>query len=261
MTTTSNPARIAIVTGAAKGIGYAIACRLADDGLDVAINDIASKTERLKEVVKEIQAKGRKCIAVPGDVSNEDDMKSMVEKTVQELGGVDCMIANAGICVLAPFLDSTVEELERSHAVNVRGTMLCFKYAAAQMVKQGRGGRLVAASSTSGRDGQGGLSAYCATKFAIRGLTQAVAIEMIKHDITANAYAPGIINTGIEVQNNLPNGMEGVAEIAKNMFAIPPYVKRAEPDVIASIVSYLCKPEAYFITGQTISVDGGWKLS
>jgi len=251
--TTETPTpRVAIVTGAAQGIGYVIAHRLADDGLDVAINDISSKSARVDEVVREIQKKGRKSVAVLADVSVEDDVKAMVQKTVKELGGLDCMIANAGIVPIGPFLESSVQQLERTLSINVCGTMLCFKYAALQMVEQGRGGRLIAASSAAGKEAMAYLSAYSASKFAVRGLVQAVALELVPHRITANAYAPGAINSGIKLEGDTS---------AQQLAPSPPGVQIADPDVVASLVSYLCKPEAYFINGQTISMDGGWRPS
>jgi len=246
--------RIAIVTGAARGIGRSIALKLADDGLDVAVNDIAQQKEHLDEVVKEIEAKGRKAVAVIADVSKEEEVKAMIEKTVEVLGGVDCMIANAGIVRAVRLLDSDTESFDRTIAINLRGPMLCFKYAAQQMVKQGRGGRLIGASSAAGREGLPMLSAYSASKFGIRGLMQSAAKELAEHKITVNCYAPGVITTGIEISGS------GADDFKAQGIPLPQHASgsSAPADVIASIVSYLCKPESYFITAQTISVDAGW---
>jgi len=145
--------RVAIVTGAAQGIGLAIALRLADDGLDVAINDIPSKSEAIDNAVKAVKAKGRKAIAIPGDVSSEEDVKKMIEKIASELGSLDVMVANAGLLLLKPLLDTSLEEFEQIMNVNSRGIMLCFKYAAVQMIKQGKGGRIIGASSAAGKKG------------------------------------------------------------------------------------------------------------
>jgi len=253
--------RVAIVTGAAQGIGHAVALRLADDGLDVAVNDLPSKSDKLAELVQQIKEKGRKGIAVPGDVSVETDVKGIVETTAKELGSVDIMVANAGIVPLTSFLKSTPEELDRVYAVNIRGTMLCFKYAALEMVKQGTGGRLIGASSGAGKQGMPHMSAYSTSKFAIRGLAQSVAIELAPHNITVNTYAPGAINSGM-VYLSTTNSPEELLAIDQQLRqSLPQHVKSAGTDVIASIVSYLCKSEAYFISGQSISVDGALRLS
>ncbi|EJD06819.1 NAD-binding protein [Fomitiporia mediterranea MF3/22] len=189
--------RVAIVTGAAQGIGYAVAHRLADDGIDIAVNDITSKRDQINIVVEELRNKGRRAIAAPGDVSSEVDVISIIEKTVQDLGGVDIMVANAGITQFCGFLHTSIETYDKILDVNGRGTFLCFKYAALQMIKQGRGGRLIAASSFLGKQGAPNLIAYAASKFAVRGIVQTASIELSRHGITANGYAPGSIRTNI----------------------------------------------------------------
>ena len=164
MTDQQTPApRVALVTGAAQGIGEAIALQLAADGLDVAINDIPSKEAQLAEVAKAIEGKGRRALVVCGDVSSEDDVSAMVSTTVAKLGGLDVvsrsesvrtegaaelprhaqMVANAGILLFKPITESTVEEYERMLSINTRGVFLCIKHAANHMVAQGRGGRII----------------------------------------------------------------------------------------------------------------------
>ncbi|OCH90206.1 NAD-P-binding protein [Obba rivulosa] len=249
--------RVAIVTGAAQGLGLAIALRLADDGLDVAVNDIPAKHAELQKIVIEIQGKGRRSLAVAADVSVENEVRDMVDRVVNVLGGLDIMIANAGVPFAKPLVETSVEEWERIMAVNLRGVMLSYKHAAHQMIKQGRGGRIIGASSVVGKKGFAYTAAYCASKFAIRGLTQCTALELKLHNITVNAYAPGIIMTPIaDHPDDTINGGRG--STFKKMLGLPPTHPHAEPDVVASIVSYLVKPESYFITGQSINVDGGW---
>jgi len=166
------------------------------------------------------------------------------------------MIANAGIAFNGLMVDMTVENWDRMMAVNLRGVMLCYKYAARQMIKQGRGGRIIGASSLFGKQGPRLFSAYAASKFAVRGLTQSSAQELAEHSITVNAYVPGIIltpMTAVGTDENF-NGQHGdtIANVLGNLNS-----PRAGPDVVASLVSYLVKPEAHFITGQSISVSGG----
>ncbi|OCH90205.1 NAD(P)-binding protein [Obba rivulosa] len=241
--------RVAIVTGAAQGLGLAIALRLADDGLDVAVNDISAKREELKRVVSEIQAKGRRCLAVTADVSLENEVREMVGRVVNELGGLDVMVANAGVVYSNPLTETSVEEWERTMSVNLRGAMLSYKYAAQQMIKQGRGGRIIGASSIAGKKGFPNLASYCASKFAIRGLTQCTALDLRPYDITVNAYAPGMIMTSLaDHPDDAINGGRG--STWKKTLGLPLTHPQGEPDAIASIVSYLAKSESYFITGE-----------
>jgi len=250
-------AGVAFVTGAAQGLGLSIALRLAEDGFDVAVNDIPSKTTQLQDVVSQIEGKGKRAMALPGDVAKDDDVKDMISRVVETLGGIDVMVANAGIALHKTFLETSTEEWDRIMSINLRGVMLCYKYAAIQMIKQGRGGRIIGASSQAGKKGSTNLSAYSASKFAVRGLTQSAALELAEHKITVNAYAPGFIITALA--NHPDDALYGLKPggTIKKMFGLPLDSPEAGPDTIASIVSYLAKPESYFITGQTILVNGG----
>ncbi|KAH9835262.1 uncharacterized protein C8Q71DRAFT_823077 [Rhodofomes roseus] len=195
-----------------REVGRCIASRLANEGLIVAVNDLPNKLAQLEAVALEIRSStGSQAIAVTGDVSSEENVQAMVAAVVEQLGGLDVMIANAGITGFRSLLDR-----ERVGSINARGVMLCYKHAAKQMVEQGRGGRIIGIPS---------LSAYAASKSAVRGLTQCAALELAAHKIT---------------RLNMPTNMP-----------------MADHEVIASVVSYLAKPESYFITGQTISVNGG----
>ncbi|KAL4255665.1 short-chain dehydrogenases/reductases (SDR) family protein [Pleurotus pulmonarius] len=252
---------VAIITGAAEGIGRGIALRLVSDGFDVAINDIPAKIDALERVVNEIKASSsRRAISVPGDVSNESDVKGIVERVVQEFGGLDVMIANAGVAVNKPLADTTVDEWDRLFAVNVRGTFLCYKYAADVMVKQGRGGRIIGACSIAGKKGIPEAACYSSTKFAIRGLTQSAAQEYGKYGITVNAYAPGAIETGFLGQFDGYHASKGGLKPGEWTEALKSGValgKNGSPTEVASLVSYLVSKDAHFITGQSILVDGG----
>jgi len=242
--------RVAIVTGSAQGIGRSIALRLAEDGLNVVINDIPAKAAQIDEAVAEIKAKsGVKVIAAPADVTNEEAVQAMIASVVEQLGSLDVMVANAGVMSYGPLVLVPSEEWDRVININLRSVMLCYKYAAKQMIEQGRGGRIIGASSMAGRHGMSYTSAYAASKFAIRGLTQCLASELAKDNITVNVYAPGAIRTNIvSLEDAKAQGLAGSA-----LSKIP----IAEPEVIASLVSYIAKPESYFITGQTISANGG----
>ncbi|KAH9948005.1 hypothetical protein B0H21DRAFT_287368 [Amylocystis lapponica] len=255
----STETRVAIVTGAAQGLGEAIALRLADDGLDVAVNDLQAKNDLLQAIIANIRGKGRRAVAVAADVSSEEQVKGMVATVVDQLGGVNVMVANAGILLgVVPIVEMDVALWDKVMAVNARGVMLCYKYAALQMIKQGRGGRIIGASSIGGKRAAKHASAYCASKFAIRGLTQTASQELAPHNITVNSYAPGAMRT--EMMMHADDAIGGKAGDIAKLLGLPPDIPNASPGVIASIVSYLAKPEAYFITGQSITVDGGVTL-
>ncbi|KAI8999042.1 NAD-P-binding protein [Trametes punicea] len=226
--------RVAIVTGAAQGIGEGVALRLAEDGFDVTVVDLPAKREQVEAVVRSIQSTGRRALRIVGDMSLEIDVVSMVDKTVQDLGGLDVMVANAGICRPGSILDLTVEEFDEMMTVNARSVMLAIKHAGRQMVKQGRGGRIIGAASWAAKQ----------------------ALELRKYDITVNAYAPGLIITAL---STLPeddvNGGPGSTLMKKT--GLSSDLRPGMPKDVAGLVSYIAKPEAWYITGQCININGG----
>jgi len=249
----------ALVTGASRGIGRAIACRLSHDGFRVALSDIPSQKSQLEEVQTHITEQGGKAITTFADVSVESEVSQMVDSVVEQMGGLDVMVANAGICLPSAFLDTTTKDFQRTLNVNVIGTFLCYKYAAQQMVKQGRGGRLIGASSLAGKTGCPMSSAYGSSKFAVRGLTQNAALDLGKHGITVNAYAPGPIDT--QMLRGLYESVMGlstpeeVSALLKRQAS--PVGFNGTPEDIAGLVSYLASKESRLVTGQTISINGG----
>ncbi|EPQ51202.1 short chain oxidoreductase [Gloeophyllum trabeum ATCC 11539] len=249
----ATPARkVAIVTGAAQGIGRGIAVRLASDGFDLAINDIAANADKLNDVLRDLTAhriqQEQRVVIVVADVSNEKE------------GGLDAMVANAGVAVNKPILDTSADEWDRLMSINAKGTFLCYKYAAEQMIKQGRGGRIVGACSIVGKKGTPEAAAYSASKFAVRGLTQSAAQEWGKHGITVNAYAPGPIDTDFLAKfdeyhtskSGAPKGSWREAQKATTATGT-----LGTPQDVAGLVSYLVSDAARFITGQSIIIDGG----
>ncbi|KAF7369380.1 hypothetical protein MVEN_00266800 [Mycena venus] len=244
----------ALVTGAAQGIGKAIALRLADDGFDVAVNDIPSNSDNLLKVVEEIKSKGRASSAHLADVSVEDEVKAMVTEVARVHNGLDVMVANAGVCTWAKLSEMSVEDWDRTMAINCRGTFLCYKYAGIQMTLQGRGGRIIGACSTSGKRAPSPfMAAYCASKFAVRGLTQAAALEFGPHGgITVNAYAPAPVDTeflhALDASNAKSTGSAPGAfiESAKNWGPLGRIGTTAD---VANLVSFIASKESQFITG------------
>ncbi|KAG9220125.1 hypothetical protein CCMSSC00406_0007180 [Pleurotus cornucopiae] len=251
---------VAIITGAAQGLGRAIALRLASDGFDVALNDIPAKAPALEELANEIKAGAgtnseRRAIFVLGSVAKEDDVMELVART-----SLLYSRPNAGVALNGLISDTSVEDWDALYAVNVRGTFLCYKHAAGAMIKQGRGGRIVGACSIAGKKGFPDSSAYSSSKFAVRGLTQSAAQEYGKYGITVNAYAPGSIVTELlgkfDAYNVKKQGFEPGqwTETLKNRAALG---KLLTPTDIANLVSFIVSKEASFITGQSIIADGG----
>ncbi|KAI0691113.1 NAD-P-binding protein [Cytidiella melzeri] len=253
-------ARVAFITGGAQGIGEAIALRLAQDGLDVAILDVRGKEDQMRTVAQKISDLGRRSHWIVGDVADETSVKDSVASVVESLGSLDVMIANAGISRGKTVIESTPEEWTLMYKVNVLGTMLCFKHAALQMIKQGRGGRLIGACSIAGKQGLTNIGGYCATKFAVRGLTHVMSKELKEHNITVNSYAPGLIITPM-VSHPDDDKHGGAGSVVKSLLGLPPDATSAPPSVIAGLVSYLAQPESSFVTGQILSVDGGLNYS
>ncbi|KDQ25277.1 hypothetical protein PLEOSDRAFT_1093936, partial [Pleurotus ostreatus PC15] len=238
MSSENTPRRVAIITGAAQGIGKAIAIRLAADGLAVVVSDIAAKQSLLDAVCDEIKTSHPDipALAIAADVSSEKDVTTLVGETVAKLGGLDVMVANAGVCWMTPILETSVEEIDKMFSINFKGTVICYKAAAKVMINQKRGGRIIGASSNAGKKGFPMMSTYGATKAAIRVLTQSAAAEFGSHGITVNAYAPGAIIT--------PMTQTSVKRIG-------------DPVDVANLVSFLASEKSSYISGQTVTIDGG----
>jgi meso-butanediol dehydrogenase / (S,S)-butanediol dehydrogenase / diacetyl reductase len=252
--------RTVIVTGAGQGIGRGIALRLAKDGFAVTMNDLPTSLGALQSASEEITRAGGISRIATGDVSLAKDVNGLVTDHVAEFGGLDVIVANAGIAVTARFEDTTPEILDRTLAINVRGVFNCYKAASAQMIAQGRGGRLIAAGSVSAHKGGEWQSAYVASKFAVRGLTQTVALELGKYGITANLYSPGVVKTPmwdaidevVTTHENKPRGSQ-FAKMVPNIAL----GRTAVPEDVARVVSFLASEESAYVTGQSIIVDGG----
>ncbi|KAF8152773.1 NAD-binding protein [Mycena galopus ATCC 62051] len=262
MSSTAESKGAALVTGAAQGIGRAIALQLAADGFDVALNDIPSKGPQLDAVKEEVIKVGRRAAVFPADISLDAEVKNMVAGAVKAFGGLDVMVANAGICkARGSLLDIEFADWDNTFNINVRGTLLCYQHAARQMILQGRGGRIIGACSGAGKQGMAMLPDYSSSKFAVRGLTQAAALEFGKHGITVNTYAPGGVITAMTEQFAPLAGLSQEAFFAVQAQQVATGRNPTTQD-IARLVSFLASKESGFITGQSaslfpISADGG----
>ncbi|KAI0765296.1 hypothetical protein C8Q74DRAFT_1287495 [Fomes fomentarius] len=182
----------------------------------------------------------------------------MVSKTVADLGGLDVMVANAGIVRFGSITEHSVEDWDCVLSVNARGPFLCVKHAARQMVAQGRGGRIICASSDAGKNGFPNTAAYSASKFAVRGLMHSAALELRPHKITVNAYCPGLILTPLAMHPD-DEACGGPGRKNMQMMGLP--FEPVGPSHVSDLVSYLAKSETSYVTGQSYSVDGGLVLS
>jgi NAD(P)-dependent dehydrogenase (short-subunit alcohol dehydrogenase family) len=241
--------RQAVVTGGASGIGRSICLRLARDGADVAILDL----EAAPAVVEEVRALGRRALAVQADVSSSTDVGLAVERVHRELGPVQILVNDAGIANFVAFLQMTEEQWDRMIAVHLKGTFNCTRAILPDMMQAGWG-RIVNISSVGGLRGAPALTHYAAAKAGIIGFTKALAIEVGSHGITANAIAPGLIDTPLLRRSAMPEAM------IRSVAAQAPVGRIGSPEDVAAACGYLVSEEASFVTGQVLSPNGGGYL-
>jgi len=256
--------RSAMVTGASRGIGRAIAMRLAADGLDVSVTDLPNAKNELEETAKAISSLGVKSCAILMDVSDHEDVDRAVAEHVKALGSIDVMVANAGIAVTAPLVETTSEQLSQTLDINLKGVYFCYQAASKEMIAQGRGGRLIAAASVSSHRGGKWQSAYAASKFAVRGMSQSISQELAEYGITVNVYSPGVINTQMwdAIDENMSERKGQVkGSTFKGMLDVIPLGRHGIPDDVAGVVSFLASVDSNYVTGQSIVVDGGMWFS
>lgn len=242
--------RHAIVTGASRGIGRAIALGLAQRGYDLALTDIASQESVLRETVEEVKQLGRKCIPILADVSKIEDCQLSVTEAIAGLGHVDVLVNNAGILRLAMIDETTPEHWDQTFAVNVRGVFQMTQAVVVHM-KERRYGRIVNIASLAARTGGPGQSHYAASKSAVVGFTRVSSMEFGGHGITVNAVCPGIIQT--EMGRNNLRDPERVTYFEK----ITDLHRLGEPEDVVGPVAFFASDDSAFVTGQALNVDGG----
>lgn len=239
--------KIALVTGASRGIGRAVAIELAKEGAAVAINYAGNKSAA-EEVQKIITEMGRRAMIIQADVSDEKSAADMVEKVIKEFGGIDILVNNAGITRDGLFIRMKEEDWNAVINTNLTGIFNCTKTAAKYMMKK-RSGRIINMSSVSGIMGNAGQTNYAAAKAGVIGFTKSLAREMASRGITVNAVAPGFIAT------DMTAAMPEKAQ--EHVLSSIPLGKMGEPKDIANAVLFLASDKASYITGQVIHVDGG----
>jgi 3-oxoacyl-[acyl-carrier protein] reductase len=242
--------RVAIVTGSGRGIGKAIAMKLAENGATLVINDVGDSAPA-EQTVSEIKALNRQAMAIMADVSSSADVTKMMETAIAAYGKVDILVNNAGITRDQLTMKMTDEEWDKVLAIDLKSVFLCTRAVLRPMLKQ-RSGRIISMSSVVGIIGNAGQANYAAAKAGIIGFTKTIAKEVASRGITVNAVAPGFIDT--PMTQVLPE------ERKQALMANIPLGYLGTPRDIAETVAFLASEEARYITGQVISVDGGISL-
>jgi meso-butanediol dehydrogenase/(S,S)-butanediol dehydrogenase/diacetyl reductase len=251
-----------IVTGAAMGIGRAVAIRLAEEGANVVLGDIEKSLAA--QASAEIERSGGSAVSHWVDVSERASVSELVAYAVQRFGSLDVMFNNAGVAQAVPILDTTQAQWERLMRINGLGVLIGIQEAARQFLRQSTGGKIVNTASVAGKQGFALVGAYSASKFAVVGLTQAAARELAANQITVNGFCPGIVAT--ELWRNLDEQImqtgrtsqagEAMAEFSQDILL----GRVSTPEDCAGIAAYLASSDSDYMTGQCIQVDGGMIL-
>jgi 3-oxoacyl-[acyl-carrier protein] reductase len=238
--------KVALVTGGSRSLGAAIAKWLAGDGAAVALTYSASP-DKAEDVVREIEAKGGKAVAIKADAASADATRAAVAKTAESFGGIDILVNNAGVLAIAPIEKFSIEDFDRMLAVNIRGLFVATQEAARRMRD---GGRIIhIGSCNSDRIPFGGASVYALTKGAVAAFTKGLARDLGPRRITVNNVQPGPTDT------DMNPAVGEFADMNRSFTALGRYAK---PEEVASLVAYLATPEAAYISGASLLVDGGF---
>jgi len=250
--------KVAIVTGAGQGIGRAVALRLARDGFAIAIVDI--NTDALDKVKKEIEELGSQALALKADLTKVDEIRKVIERSA-EWGQLTALVNNAGRVLITPFLEISEQEWDSILTLNLKTVFFATQFAAKQMQS---GARIVNLSSISGRSGRSDQAHYAAAKCAVISLTQSAALAFATQGINVNAVCPGVVDTPMTTGiHEVRAGVLGITpqESLARMVAKIPLGRLETTDDVANVISFLCSPDASYITGQSINVDGGMEMN
>jgi len=242
--------KVAIVTGAATGIGQAIATAFAAEGAAVVV-DYVGKEGAADQTLQRIKSAGGRAVAMACDVSDSTQVPRLIDRAVAEFGRLDILVNNAGIEFKRPFLEFPIELWNKVIAVDLTGPWLCAQAAARQMVKQGGGGRIINISSIHEDLPMPTNAPYCAAKGGLRMLTRTIAVELAPHKITVNNIGPGAIYTPIDAD------IQSKPDIERQLLAEIPLARWGKPEEVAGLAVYLASDDAAYVTGSTYFIDGG----
>jgi len=245
--------KVAIVTGAAQGIGQAIAIRLADEGAKVALADI--QLDSAEQAAAEIRRSGAVAIAVALDVTKLDQAIAAADRVESELGPIDILVNNAGWDVVGPFVESAPDVWDKVIAINFRGVLNCCKAVAPRMQSRGAG-KIVSISSDAARVGSTGEAVYAGCKAAIIGFSKTLARELAANHINVNVVCPGPTDTAL-----LKNAMAGREKVLESMARGIPFRRLGQPADLAGAVAFFASADSDFVTGQVLSVSGGLTMA
>jgi NAD(P)-dependent dehydrogenase (short-subunit alcohol dehydrogenase family) len=246
--------RGALITGAGTGIGRAIALRLARDGWGVVVNDV--EPDRAAAVAREVAAAGARSVAVVADVGDRAEARRMVTEALEALGAVDLLVNNAGVCRLGAVAEFPEADWRATFRVNVDGVFFCCQAVLPHMLAR-RSGSIVNLASWSGKAGAPYFGAYCASKFAVIGLTQSLAKEVAAQGVRVNAVCPGIV-AGTEMRARVDAESRALGRpTSTDRVEWIPMGRLAEPDDVAGVVAFLVSEDARYMTGQALNVTGG----
>jgi len=242
--------KVAIVTGAATGIGQAIAIGMAKEGASVVVDYVGSP-DSANATVQQIESAGGKALAVAADVSQPDQVASLIQQAVRQFGKLDIVVNNAGIEYKHPFPEFPLDQWNKIIAVNLTGPFLCAQAAAKQMILHGGGGRIINISSVHQDLPMPTNAPYCASKGGLRMLMRTIAVELAPHQITVNNIGPGAIFTPIDAD------IEANPEMERALMAEIPLGRWGKPEEVAHLAIFLASDDAAYITGSTYYIDGG----
>src|SRR5262245_54349071 len=253
--------QVAIVTGAGRGIGQAIALRLAREGVSVVVADL--NDDNAGEVAAQIKTAGGRALALKVDVTRKDDVERMVSNTEEQFGELNILVNNAGIGAIGPLMDTDEATWDALMNVNAKGTLLCSQAAARHMIAQGKGGRIINNASGAGKIAPGKttpLGAYAASKHAVVALTRQFGMELAGHQILVNCLCAGIVDTPMwDLIDREVAKLEGAAvgSVKARAVASIPLGRIQKPEDVANMVAFLASSDASYTTGQTFDVSGG----
>lgn len=251
--------RLVLVTGAGGGIGAATAQRLGKEGYSVAVTDLDKDAAR--QVAEEVYTQGGEAHPWALDVTDQNSIEAVLDAAIERFGRLVGWVSNAGVSSMAPFLELSEKTWDFNHAVNAKGAFLCGQVAARKLIDQGRGGAIVNVASMAGKQGAAPfLAHYVASKFAVVGLTQAMALELGQHGIRVNSVCPGYVATSMQERElGWEAELRGTTpqDVKEEWVAETPMGRIETPEDVAGVIAFLLGPDAGFMTGEAVAVNGG----